>query len=69
MPESEGYVTTEDEVRLFFQKFGSDPNMLVIPNATAMCDDFKQIATGRTVVFYDLRNRGRSDAVTDASRS
>jgi proline iminopeptidase len=33
-----------------------------------MFDDFKHLAKHRTVIFYDLRNRGRSDAVTEASK-
>ena len=68
MTENEGYVTTDDGVRLFFQKFGSGPNTIVIPSAASMCDDFKHLATDRTVIFYDLRNRGRSGAVSEASK-
>jgi len=67
MAPSEGYVTTEDGVRLFFQMLGSGPK-LIIPNAAYMFDDFKYLAEDRTVIFYDLRNRGRSDSVTEASK-
>ena len=38
MASSEGYVTTEDGVRLFFQKVGHGPKMVVIPNAIYMFD-------------------------------
>src|SRR5256886_13568620 len=68
MATSEGYVTTEDGVRLFFQKMGSGPRTVVIPNAAYMFEDFKYLAADRTVIFYDLRNRGRSESVTDASK-
>ena len=68
MATSEGYVTTEDGVRLFFQKMGSGPRTVVIPNAAYMFNDFKYLAADRTVIFYDLRNRGRSESVTDASK-
>jgi len=65
---TEGYLTTADGIRLFYQKCGTTGRVVVIPNATYMFDDFKYLTEDRTVVFYDLRNRGRSDAVTDASK-
>ena len=57
---SEGYVITPDGVRLFFQKLGTGSDVLIVPNAVYMFDDFKHLAKHRTVIFYDLRNRGRS---------
>ncbi|HYR90922.1 MAG TPA: alpha/beta hydrolase [Terriglobia bacterium] len=65
---SEGYVTTKDAVRLFFQKIGNGPGVVVIPNAAYMFEDFKYLADDRTLVFYDLRNRGRSESVMEASK-
>lgn len=65
----DGYITTADNVRLYFQRLGSGPNALVIPNAIYLCDDFQCLAGDkRTVIFYDLRNRGRSDTVEDPSK-
>src|SRR5208282_3801274 len=61
----EGYLTTEDGVRLFFQKVGNGPQTVLIPNGMHLLGDFKRFAAGRTLIFYDLRNRGRSDQVTD----
>ena len=68
MQPSEGYVTTEDGVRLFFQTLGNGPQAVVIPNGFHLFDDFKHLADGRTLIFYDLRNRGRSDHVSDGSK-
>ena len=68
MQSAEGYITTDDGVRLFFQKLGSSPNAVIIPNAVHMFDSFKTLADNRTLVFFDLRNRGRSDAVSDRSK-
>ena len=65
---TEGIVTTADEIRLFFRRLGNGSKVVVIPNATYMFDDFKYLADDRTLVSYDLRNRGRSDTVTDASK-
>jgi pimeloyl-ACP methyl ester carboxylesterase len=61
-------VTTQDGVRLFFQKLGTGPNAIIIPNAVHMFDSFKHLAANRTVIFFDLRNRGASDSVSDRSK-
>jgi pimeloyl-ACP methyl ester carboxylesterase len=41
---------------------------LVVANAIYLEDDLAGLAEGREVVFYDLRGRGLSDAVTDPAR-
>ncbi len=68
MRPAEGYVTTDDGVRLWFQTVGSGPQVVVLPNGLHLLEDFRPLASGRTLVFYDVRNRGRSDAVTDPAR-
>lgn len=65
---AEGYVTTQDGIRLFFQTLGSRPKALIIPNGFHLLDDFQHLASGRTLLVYDLRNRGRSDQVTDDAK-
>jgi proline iminopeptidase len=62
---AEGYVTTDDGLRLWFQTVGSGPQVVVVPNGFHLREDFSCLAPGRTLVFYDVRNRGRSDTVTD----
>jgi len=42
--------------------------MVIVPAALFLARDFAQIAEGRTVIFYDMRNRGRSEAVQDPAR-
>lgn len=64
----EGYLTTQDGVRLYFQKHGSGPNAVIVPNAVHMFESFKHLAANRTIIFFDLRNRGRSESVSDASK-
>ncbi|HEV3201332.1 MAG TPA: alpha/beta hydrolase [Bryobacteraceae bacterium] len=64
----EGYVITEDGVRLFYQKLGSGPNTVIVPNAVHMFDSFQHLSDHRTVIFFDLRNRGRSDSVGDSAK-
>ena len=65
---SEGYVTTADGLRLFFQSVGSGPRTVLIPNGIHLYDEFKCLADDRTLIFYDVRNRGRSDPVSDSSQ-
>ena len=64
----EGYVTTSDGVRLFYRKFGSGPNAVIIPNAVHMVDSFRHLTANCTLIFFDLRNRGASDPVSDSSK-
>jgi len=61
----EGFVSTEDGGRLWFESAGSGGAVVVLPNGFHLREDFAPLAAGRTLVFYDVRNRGRSDAVTD----
>jgi proline iminopeptidase len=63
-----GHVTTEDGVRLWFEAVGSGPQVVVLPNGFHLLSDFSHLAEGRTLVFYDVRNRGRSDAVADPTK-
>ncbi len=67
MQSSEGYLTTRDDVRLFYRSTGAGP-ALIVPNDVYLFEDFKRLAAGRTLVTYDLRNRGRSDAVKERSK-
>ena len=68
MREVKGYVPTPDGVRLFFQELGSGPSAVIVPNALHMLDSFKHLANDRTVIFFDLRNRGNSDSVGDREK-
>ena len=65
---AEGYVTTDDGVRLWFQTVGSSPQVVGVPNGIVLLDDFRPLADARTLVFYDVRNRGLSDTVTDPAK-
>jgi len=65
---TEGYITTEDGVRLFFRKIGNGERTALFPNGVALADDFERLCGNRTVIFYDVRNRGRSDRILDQER-
>ena len=42
--------------------------MLLVPNGPPWIKDFTRFARNRTVVFYDARNRGQSDYLTDRAK-
>jgi proline iminopeptidase len=58
-----GFVTSPDGVQLYYQTHGSGDAHLVVPGGVLVEDDLLPLADGRTVVFFDIRNRGRSDLV------
>jgi proline iminopeptidase len=54
---------------LFYQKVGNGAQKVIIPGRLFLFDDFKQLARGRTLVFYDMRGRGRSAAIPEDQKS
>jgi proline iminopeptidase len=68
MQTSDGFITVEDGVRLYFQQMGSGPKAVIIPNGFHLLDDFRRFGHWRTLIFHDVRNRGRSDTVTDPAK-
>ena len=68
MTQSEGTIVTADGLHLFYQTLGSGSPAVVVPNGTPYAGDFAPLARNRTLIMYDVRNRGRSETVTDATR-
>src|SRR4051812_30610762 len=66
--DDEGYVTTADGVRLWYRRAGTGAGAVLIPNGFYLFDDLSQLARDRVLVAYDLRNRGRSDAVAERAK-
>jgi pimeloyl-ACP methyl ester carboxylesterase len=63
-----GFVTSSDGVRLYYEKVGSGSEIVILPGRLFTFPDFQRLAKGRTLIFYDMRSRGLSDAVTDVSK-
>jgi proline iminopeptidase len=61
-------ITLDDGVRLYYEKLGGGSRIVLAPNAFYFMQDFRLLADDASLVFYDVRNRGRSDAVTDPSK-
>ena len=68
MARSEGFLLTDDGLHLYYQRVGSGEPTLVVPNGLVYVSDFEPLTKHRTVIYYDVRNRGRSDAVTDPTK-
>jgi len=65
---TDGYMTTDDGVRLYFECMGAGERLLLVPNGLPFLDQLQPLAATRRVVAFDARNRGRSDRVTDEAR-
>jgi len=63
-----GYVTIDDGVRLFYRTIGSGPQIVIVPLGFMLFRDFQILAKDRTMVFYDMRDRGKSDEVNDPAK-
>lgn len=68
MLSDEGYLKSDDGVGLFYRRIGSGVETVIVPNGMYFLDEFKHLAAGRALVFYDVRNRGKSDTVDDPSK-
>jgi proline iminopeptidase len=68
MRPTQGHLTTDEGVRLYFQTVGTEARTVVLPNGLTLLDDFRPLAEGRTLLVYDVRNRGRSDTIADPAK-
>ncbi len=59
---TDGFVTTDDGVRLYYVEKGSSPDVLIAPLALYLEPHLlDRLATNMRVVLFDPRNRGQSD--------
>ncbi len=60
---TDGFVAADDGVRLYYVEKGSGPNVLIAPMALYLEPHLlDELSKNRRVIFYDPRNRGRSDS-------
>jgi proline iminopeptidase len=65
----EGHIVTDDGVRLRYRMIGSGADAVIVANTAAWLEDeLATLARDRTLIFFDARNRGGSDRVTDPQR-
>lgn len=65
----EGYISVKNDVRLFYQKVGNGKIKVILPLGLYLYDGLRSLADSLdcTLVFYDVRNRGKSGHITDSS--
>jgi proline iminopeptidase len=61
-------VTVAPGVSLAVEVLGSGRQTVFVPNGFYLRDDLAILARGRRVVFYDPRNRGRSETITEPAQ-
>lgn len=67
-PDGEGQLDRARGVALWWRTVGEGPRTVVVP-CCGNADDFSELCVpDRRVVFYDVRNRGRSATVRDPTR-
>src|SRR6266498_2961607 len=64
----EGFVTADDGLRLFYRQIGSGAQTVIVPASLFLYRDLSALASGRRMIFYDMRGRGRSDRVAHSTR-
>jgi len=71
MAVEQGFLVASGNVRLYYEVYGTGDarTPLVFPNGLYLADDFQFLAENRRVIFYDPRQRGRSDAVEPLSEA
>ena len=63
-----GGIMTSNGVFLNFLTIGNSRKTLIIPNAAYLVDDFRALSNEFRIVFYDARNRGRSQSIANAGK-
>jgi len=59
-PVEESYVRTSDGALLAFERFGRGEEVMIAPGLSYWGADARYLAKNRTVIFYDMRGRGKS---------
>ena len=65
MQNQEGYVLTDEKLRLYYHVLGDGPVTIVISAACLLLEDLRPLATKYRLIFYDPRGRGQSDRDPD----
>lgn len=67
-PTESGLVETAPGVSVYFERYGNGPRVILVPNRLHMPEFHHLARPDRTLILYDMRNRGRSARVEDPAR-
>lgn len=63
-----GDIQVNADVRINYEKIGNGPDVIIMPARLYVARDFAALARpDRTLIFYDMRNRGASSRVEDGA--
>src|ERR1041384_1544432 len=65
---TDGFVTSDDGVRLYFQRIGTSPRVLLVPNGPPLFELLEPLTATHTVVMFDAVSRGGSDLLAESAR-
>ena len=64
-----GMLEVEPGISLHYEKIGSGRDIVIVPGGFLLAEDLRALARpNRTLIFYDMRNRGRSSRVAADDR-
>jgi pimeloyl-ACP methyl ester carboxylesterase len=62
-----GWIAGPDGVRLYYERIGNGPKTIIVPGRLFLARDLAPLSEHHTLIFYDMRNRGRSSRVEDGN--
>jgi proline iminopeptidase len=62
-----GYIAGADGVRLYYERVGTGRGVLIVPGRLFLDEALAPLGKEHTIIFYDMRNRGRSAPVADST--
>ena len=67
-PTEKGYVDTAPGVSIYFERYGTGPNVVFVPGRFLMPEFSALARPDRSLILYDMRNRGLSKRVEDTAQ-
>jgi pimeloyl-ACP methyl ester carboxylesterase len=67
-PDATGHVATGSGASIYFERYGAGPKVVLIPGRLFMPEFTSLAGPDRTLIMYDMRNRGLSKRVEDTAQ-
>ena len=67
-PDAKGYVATGSGASIYFERYGNGPQVVLIPGRLFLPEFTSLAKPDRTLILYDMRNRGLSGRVEDTAQ-